>query len=225
MIEEKVTGSPTVETEDFTAEIQGKGFTQEDVDRIVKERLSRERQKILKQYEGVDVDRYRQLTEKEEQIRIEQEKARGNFEKVLQETVSKKDQAITQLQKELQAIKVDGNLLAAASGRKAINPQQVVRLLKDNIRLNASGEVEVVDENGDVRFTEQGTAMGVEQLVEEFLTKNPHFVSAGPGGSGSQSNIGPAATINGVDPAQLDMNNAKHRAMYKEFMKSKGIRI
>ena len=46
------TGTPTVEP-DFTAETQevNSKFTQEDIDRIVKERLVRERSKILKQYE------------------------------------------------------------------------------------------------------------------------------------------------------------------------------
>lgn len=221
---DEVTGKPTVEA-DFTTETQDKtGFTQEDVDRIVKERLTRERSKILKQYEGIDLDRYRELTAKEDQIKLEQEKARGNFEKVLQETVSKKDSAIQQLQRELQAIKVDGSLLSAASGRKAINPQQVVRLLKDNIRLTATGEVEVVDEQGNVRYTDAGSAMSAEDLVNEFLNTNPHFVSAGPSGSGSQSSIA-QNKLGVIDPAKLNMNDPKDRAIYREHMKSKGIKI
>lgn len=221
---DEVTGKPTVEA-DFTTETQDRtGFTQEDVDRIVKERLTRERSKILKQYEGIDLERYRELTAKEDQIKLEQEKARGNFEKVLQETVSKKDSAIQQLQRELQAIKVDGSLLSAASGRKAINPQQVVRLLKDNIRLTATGEVEVVDEQGNVRYTDAGSAMSAEDLVNEFLNTNPHFVSAGPSGSGSQSSIA-QNKLGVIDPAKLNMNDPKDRAIYREHMKSKGIKI
>ena len=92
MNEEQVTGSPTVET-DFTAETQETkaGFTQEEIDRIVKERLGRERQKILKQYEGVDVEKYRALLDAEEKKAIEEQNKRGEFEKVLQSTVSKKD--------------------------------------------------------------------------------------------------------------------------------------
>lgn len=221
---DEVTGKPTVEA-DFTTETQDRtGFTQEDVDRIVKERLTRERSKILKQYEGIDVERYRQLTAKEDQLALEQEKARGNFEKVLQDTVSKKDTAIQQLQRELQAIKVDGSLLSAASSRKAINPQQVVRLLKDNIRLSATGEVEVLDDQGNARFTDNGSAMTAEDLVNEFLTTNPHFVSAGPSGSGSQSSVA-NNKLGVIDPAKLNMNDPKDRAIYKDYMKSKGIRI
>ena len=108
MNEEQVTGEPTVE-QDFTAETQegNKGFTQEDIDRIVKERLNRERSKILKQYEGVDVDRYRALLDAEEKKAQEEQVKRGEFEKILQSTVQKKDTTIAQLQNELKAIKVD----------------------------------------------------------------------------------------------------------------------
>lgn len=227
MNEEQVTGTPTVE-QDFTAETQegNKGFTQEDIDRIVKDRLSRERQKILKQYEGVDVEKYRQFVEAEERRQHEEQVKKGEFEKILQTTVSKKDTTIQQLQNELRAIKVDGSLLNAASANKAVNPQQVARLLKDQIRLGDNGVVEVLDDSGSVRYNDQGAAMTVEELVGEFLTSNPHFVTAGPSGTGSQSVISKSnGTPGHVDISKLNMNDPAHRAIYKEHMKSKGIRI
>ncbi len=225
MNEEQVTGEPTA-NEDLQAANQDKGFTQEDLDRIVKERLARERSKLLKQYEGVDVERYRQMLEAEEAKQHEEQAKRGEFEKILQSTVSKKDTVIQQLQKELQAIKVDGSVLNAASSRKAVNPQQVVRLLKDQIRLNDRGEVEVLDDTGSVRYSDEGTAMTVDQLVGEFLTANPHFVSAGPSGTGSTSAVAKANGNMGVpDMNKLDMNNPKDRAIYRELMQAKGIRI
>lgn len=226
MNEEQVTGEPTVEN-DFTAENQAKqGFSQEDIDRIVKERLVRERSKILKQYEGVDVDKYRSLLEAEEKKQLEEQTKRGQFEEILKTTVGKKDQAIQQLQKELQAIKVDGAVLNAASGRKAVNPQQVVRLLKDQIRLGDSGSVEVLDDSGSIRYNDNGNPMTAEELVSEFLSANPHFVAAGPSGTGSQSSVASANGKLGVpDVSKLDMNDPAQRAIYKEHMKSKGIRI
>jgi len=226
MNEEQVTGEPTAE-QDFSAENQERrGFTQEELDRIVKERLARERSKILKQYEGIDVDRYRQLLEAQEAKEQEEQAKRGEFEKILQTTVQKKDTAIQQLQNELMAIKVDGSLLNAASQRKAVNPQQVARLLKDQIRLNQSGEVEVLDDSGTVRYTEQGTVMSVEDLVSEFLNTNPHFVNAGPSGTGSQSKVANANGNMGVPSVdKLNMNSAADRQIYREHMKSKGIRL
>lgn len=225
--EEQATGQPTAER-DFTAESQEeKYFTQEDLDRIVKDRLDRERKKITKQFEGVDVQKYRELMDAEEQQRLEQQKARGEFEKVLQETVAKKDTAIQQLQQELHSIKVDGSLLNAASAKRAVNPQQVVALLKGSIRLGETGDVEVLDGNGNVRYTDNGTAMRVDELVEEFLASNPHFIQAGPNGSGAKSNIANTGSkeIGKIDISSLDMNNPGDREIYKKYMKSKGIRM
>ena len=222
MIEENGTGS-TVEQDDFATETQaGKTFTQEDVDKFVRERLDRERKKFSKQFEGVDVEKYRSLMEKEEKLQMEQHAARGEFEKVLQTTVQKKDTQIQELQKQLQTIKVDGTLLSAASANKAVNPNQVVRLLKDQIRLNNTGEVEIVDDTGSVRYTDSGSAMGVEDLVSEFLQQNPHFVSAGPSGSGSQGSVASAAgSAQGkVDISKLDMSKAQDRALFREMTKS-----
>lgn len=228
MNEEQVTETPAVEeNKDFTAETQEtKTFTQEDLDSIVKERLARERSKLLKKYEGVDVERYNSLIQEQEAKEQEEQAKRGEFEKILKSTVEKKDSVISNLQNELQSIKVDGNLLNAASSRKAVNPQQVVRLLKDQVRLSESGEVEVLDDSGSARYTDKGTAMSVDDLVEEFLTTNPHFKMANPGGTGSTSNV---ADTNGTpgkfDVKALDMNNPKDRALYKEHMKSKGVRV
>lgn len=227
---EQATGEPTAENnQDFIAENQEetKAFSQEELDRIVKERLDRERKKISKQFEGVDVNKYREMIAAEEEAKLEQQKARGEFEKVLQETVAKKDSAIQNLQQELHSIKVDGALLNAASAGKAINPKQVVSLLKNNIRLGDAGDVEVLDDNGNVRYTDKGVAMGVDDLVSDFLKTNPHFISAGPNGSGTTSNIANSSgtTPGKVDVSSLNMNSAEDRKIYKELMKSKGIRM
>jgi hypothetical protein len=224
MIEDNtVTGEPSERTSAQENQVS-ENFTQEDIDRIVKERLDRERKKFAKQFEGIDIEKYRELTAKEEGIQIEQEKARGNFEKVLQDTVGKKDQTIKQLQDQLQSIKVDGSLLNAASSRRAVNPQQVVRLLKDQIRLSDGGDVEIVDDNGGARYTDSGSLMTVDDLVNEFLTTNPHFVSAGPSGSGSGGGVGKATGATGkIDITKLNMSDPKDRAIYKEYRKANNL--
>ena len=224
MIEDNmVTGEPSDSTSAQENQAS-KSFTQEDIDSIVKERLDRERKKFAKQFEGIDVEKYRELTAKEESIRLEQEKKQGNFEKVLQETVGKKDQTIKQLQDQLQSIKVDGSLLNAASSRRAVNPQQVVRLLKDQIRLSDGGDVEIVDDNGGARYSESGSLMTVDDLVNEFLTTNPHFVSAGPSGSGSGGGVGKSTGATGkIDITKLNMNDPKDRAAYKEYRKANNL--
>lgn len=215
-------------SEPTQAETTDKTFTQDDVDKIVRERLDRERKRFEKKYGDVDVDRYRELTQREEDERLEQQKQRGEFEKILQETVAKHKNEYSALQQQLTEIKVDGSLLNAASSNRAINAQQVSALLRNQVRLGDTGEAEVIDNNGNVRYTDDGMPMSVDNLVESFLRDNPHFVSAGPSGTGSTSNVsdnGSRKGMGNIDPSQLNMNNPEDRKVYQEYMKSRGIRI
>ena len=69
---------------------------------------------VLKKFEGVDVVKYNALVEAEEAKALEEQKARGEFEKVLKDTVTKKDSEIQTLTQKLQSQQVDGALLNAA---------------------------------------------------------------------------------------------------------------
>lgn len=195
-----------------------KTFNQEEVDRIVAERVARERKKFEKRFEGVDIDRYRKLSEAEDRNRLEVAQTRQEFEQLLQETVGKKEQVIRTLQSELQNIKVDGRLLSAASQYRAINPEQVVKLLKENVKLAEDGEVEVVDpKTGKIRYTDSGSTMSIDQFVSEWLDQNPHFVQATPSGSGTTSRQGLRGAKT-IDFNSLDMSKASDRQVYKEYL-------
>ena len=194
-------------------------FTQEQLERVVEERLARQRRTILKKYEGVDVSRYNDLVEEQETREKEAALKRQEFDTVLKTTVDKKDTTIQQLQSELHGIKVEGALLNAASAKRAIKPDQVVNLLRSNIRLADDGQVEVTDEKGVVRYTDDGSLMSVDGLVEEFLTTNSHFITGNSAGSGSTSNSKPngfAGELNMENLANLDMTNPDHRKIYGE---------
>lgn len=196
--------------------VESKNFTQEQLDKIVADRLARERSKWEKQYEGVDPNKYRELAQEEENRRIEAMKKREEFDSILKETVSKKDQQVEALRNEIHSIKVEGNLLNEASRNSAVNPQQVVQLLRDKVKLNEVGGVEVVDESGHVRYKESGDPLGVDDLVSEFLTTNPHFKNANSSGSGISSKTQPLGDQR-IDVTQLDMSNPKHRELYKKY--------
>tara|TARA_A100001201_G_C4064305_1_gene193669 strand:+ start:209 stop:910 length:702 start_codon:yes stop_codon:yes gene_type:complete len=200
-------------------------LSQEDVNRIVAERVARERSKFEKKYSGVDLDLYNELVEKQETQRQQELEKRGEFEKLLKEQAEKFTGKIQQYESELHTIKVDGALLNEASANKAVNPQQVVQLLKGQVKLNEAGSVDVVDQNGQVRYNDKGEPIAVSQLVNEFLTANPHFVQAGPSGSGTGQGIGKQAPVVETDVTKLNMNNPEHRAQYREIMKAKGVRM
>ena len=204
--------------------IEEKTFTQADLDKVVADRIARERRKFEKRYEGIDPEHYNELSTKAEREKQEKLKAKGEFETVLKDTVSKKDAQINQLMNQISTIKVDGSLLDAASRQKAINPQQVSTLLKDQVKMNEAGDVEIVDpKTGQVRYNDSGEHFTISELVDEFLTANPHFVSATPTGSGSTSKIGDAGASEKLDINKLNMQDPNDRALYAEYRKKSGL--
>lgn len=200
-------------------------LSQDDVNRIVAERVAREKAKFEKKYSNVDLDLYNELVEKQEKARQEELEKRGEFEKLLKEQAEKFSGKIQQYQNELTSIKVDGTLLNEASSQKAVNPQQVVSLLKGQLRLNEAGGVDVVDANGQVRYDDSGNPIKVSSLVNEFLTANPHFVQAGPSGSGTGQGVGKQSPVVDNDITKLNMNNPEHREHYRKLMAAKGVRV
>lgn len=204
-----------------TVQEDTKVFRQEDVDKIVAERIQRERAKFEKKYSDVNLDEYRSMLSEKERKELEAKKQRGEFEKILEETVSKKDTVIHDLQKQVHSIKVEGALLNAASNKRAVNPQQVTRLLQDRVKLTETGDVEVLDDSGAPRYGDDGKPLSVDQYVSEWLTSNPHFVASTPGGSGSQSQTANNNNGNTIDISKLDMSRKDHREQYSEWRKQR----
>ena len=179
------------ETETAAVETQeSKTFTQEELDRIVADRVAREQRKFDKRLSGVDLDEAKDLLAKKEAAELERQKERGEFDKVLKQTVEKKDMEIQSYKSKLQQTLVDGAILGAASNSNAVNPNQVSQLLKDQTRLSDDGTVEVLDANGVPRYNDSGDLLSVNEMVAEFLTVNPHMVKASQGGTGSMGNAG-----------------------------------
>ena len=64
-----------------------------------------------------------------------------------------------------------------------------------------------------------GELLSTDELVQEFLTQNPHFVSATPSGSGSVSNVDRSELNKHLNLSDLDMNNPTDRKKYSEYRK------
>ena len=211
------------ETEETHEEVKAKSFTQEQLDKIVEDRLLKQRRQFERKYSGVDLAKYNELVEAEENKQLEAQKARGEFESILKSTVEKKDSELNSLRSELHNVKVNGAVINAASKFRAINPEQVTTLLSNQVRLGDHGEAEVVDnKTGQVRYNDKGEPLGISELVEDFLKANPHFVSSTPGGSDSQSNLSKNEQGD-FDLSKLDMRKPEHRKQYAEYRKKAGI--
>lgn len=169
---------------------ESKTYTQEDMDRVVSDRLARERRKFEKQLDGINLEEARQIMLEREQAQIERQKEKGEFEQVLKQTVEKKDQEIAKLNAALHSTKIDGALLTAANKHNAIDSEQVATLLRHSIRLSDDGMVEVIDANGTVRYNDNADPLTIDEAVSEFLTASPHFVRASQGGAGTMGNAG-----------------------------------
>jgi len=165
-------------------------FTQEQVDKMVSDRLARERKKYDKKYAGVDIDAYKGWQAEQEQAEVDRQKERGDFEAILKTTVGKKDDEISQLKNRLTEIEVDGSLLRTASNLNAVSPDQVASLLRSQVRLGDDGNVEVIDKQGVLLYGDTGEMKKVTDLVSDFLTTNPHFVKASLSGAGSVGKVG-----------------------------------
>ena len=179
------------ETETETVQTQeAKTFTQEELDRIVADRIAREQRKFDKKLGGINLDEAKELLTQKEQAEIEAQKQRGEFDTILKQTVEKKEAEIEGYKSRLQETLIDGALGSAASRNNAVDVSQVTALLKGQTRLATDGTVEVLDANGTPRYNDKGDLLSVNEMVTEFLTANPHFVRASQGGTGSMGNAG-----------------------------------
>ena len=192
-------------------------FTEEDMNNIVKSRLAKERASIYKKLDVEDLEtaieavRDKKLAEEKNKIQ------KGEFEKLLKEKSEEYGKKIGNLESELRDIKINKALLSSASKNRAINPDQVVELLKHNIKLNESGNVEILDKNGIARYNNKGETLTTDELVQEFLTQNPHFVTATPSGSGTVSNVDRTELSKPINLSDLNMNDPEDRKTYAKY--------
>ena len=201
--------------------VNGNSFSEEDVNNIVKQRLAKERASIYKKLDVEDLDTAINAVKSTREAEEKQKIQKGEFEQILKEKSEEFNKKYTSLESELKDIKINKALLSSASKNRAINPDQVVELLKNNIKLNETGGVEIVDKNGIARYNSKGELLTTDELVNEFLTQNPHFVTATPSGSGSVSNVDRTELNKPLNLSDIDMNNPADRKRYAEYRKQR----
>ena len=141
-------------------------------------------------------------------------------DEIIKQQADKSNSEIANLKTQLEQIKINDSLLSSASKHKANVPDQVVQLLKSNVKLNDEGKVEILAENQQPRYNTKGELLSVDEYVQEFLTQNPHFQSATPSGSGSVANVG-KVNAKPFNIADLDMTNPDDRKRYAEYKKER----
>lgn len=193
-----------------------KTYTQEEFDKHMAGLKNSLTKKFERQIAELgDLDELKQLKVNAEKQKQEEAMKRGEFEKLLQDMAAKKDAEIQQRDNVIKEYKVNTPLLNAAAKFKSVNPEQVRSLLSNQVTLNEYGETDVIDSSGNVRYKDDGTAFGVEDLVKEFLDGNPHFVAPTPSTTNTKSNT--SSRLSGeFDVSKLDFKNPAHREKYKQ---------
>ena len=215
----------TTETKEEEPQVQdtpsGVTFTEDEMNEIVRKRLAKERGIMYKKLGVDDLEVAINAVKTQKQAEEAQKIQKGEFEEILKTRTQEFNKEKENLENQLRDIKINKSLLSSASRNKAINPDQVVELLKNNIQLNESGNVEILDKNGIARYSKSGELLTTDELVQEFLTQNPHFVSATPSGSGTVSNVDRQELNKPLNLSELNMNNPEDRKKYAEYRKQR----
>ena len=215
----------TTETKEEEPQVQdtpsGVTFTEDEMNEIVRKRLAKERGIMYKKLGVDDLEVAINAVKTQKQAEEAQKIQKGEFEEILKTRTQEFNKEKENLESQLRDIKINKSLLSSASRNKAINPDQVVELLKTNIQLNESGNVEILDKNGVPRYNKAGELLTTDELVQEFLTQNPHFVSATPSGSGTVSNVDRQELNKPLNLSELNMNNPEDRKKYAEYRKQR----
>ena len=187
-------------------------FTQEQLDNIIKTRLEAEQRKTQKILEAEESKKSELLKEQQ----LKEAKSKADIEKIMQDRLSEKDSELNRYKTQIKKEKVDNSILSVANREKSINAQQVVSLLKDEVKYTDDGRIEIVDNNSNVRYNTKGELLTIDDRVKEFLDANPHFRQGSLSGSGSQSSV-EGKTVKPFNIQDLDMSKQEDRDKYREY--------
>lgn len=221
MSEEQKNVAPEVATETPKEEVKVEEtkqntFTQEQLDNIIKTRLEAEKSKYEKKLQEEESQKAELLKEQQ----LKEAKSKADIEKIMQERLSEKDSELNRYKMQIKKEKVDNSILSVANREKSINAQQVVSLLKDEVKYTEDGRIEIVDNNSNVRYNTKGELLTIDDRVKEFLDANPHFRQGSLSGSGSQSSV-EGKTVKPFNIQDLDMSKQEDRNKYAEYRKDR----
>jgi hypothetical protein len=197
-------------------------YTQEEFDGHMSKMRKSIESKFTKQFDELgDINELKQIRQQAEDAKRQEAFKRGEFENILKELAAKKDEEIHAKNRVIEEYTVNTPLLNAAAQYKAVNPQQVVELIRKNVRLGDDGRAEVLDSNGSIMYDGSGNPVAPEAYVKSWLDQNPHFVAAAPSTSATKSST-VSGNMDNFDLANMDLSRPEHRELYKQA-RAKGL--
>ncbi len=191
-------------------------FTQAQLDNIIKSRLEAEKTKHQRQLDEQKKKDDEVLKEKQ----LQDAKTKAEIEKLMKERIAEKDTELMNMKNMIKKEKIDNSVMSVASKMNAVNPQQIVELMKSNIKLSDDNRIEVLDKHNNIRYNDKGELLTIEESVKEFLDTNPHFSKGSLSGVGSQSSV-EGKTVKPFNIQDLDMSKAEDRQKYAEYRRKR----
>ena len=191
-------------------------FTQAQLDNIIKSRLEAEKTKHQRQLDEQKKKDDELLKEKQ----LQDAKTKAEIEKLMKERIAEKDQELLNMKNMIKKEKIDNSVMSVASKMNAVNPQQIVELMKSNIKLSDDNRIEILDKHNNIRYNDKGELLTIEESVKEFLDTNPHFSKGSLSGVGSQSSI-EGKTVKPFKISDLDISKAEDRQKYAEYRRKR----
>jgi len=155
---------------------------------------NKELKDMLAKFEGIDPDKFKEMQTVAERAEQERLKQAGEFEKALEQGLhslksenEKLKEIIGGKDSRLAEVLIDNTILAAIDG-KAVNNNQVLKLLRENVKLD--GDAAIVLDGDSPKLDEKGNLLSVKDYALSFLAENAHLARPSGGGSGSQGNTG-----------------------------------
>ncbi len=148
----------------------------------------------LAAFDGIDIDKYKTDLEAIAKAEEDKLKAAGKFDEALEKGLAASKAEIVSLKElisgkdgKLSKVLIDNAVLSAIDG-KAVNNEQVLALIRGNIKMDGDSPVVM---NGDApRVNDKGDHISVADYAVSFLADNAHLAKASGGGSGSHGNNG-----------------------------------
>ena len=171
----------------------------------------RQLRELQAKVEGIDFDKYQELMQQQEEMERKKLEEKGKYEELLQEhqrryeaQINKAQETINEWRTRYERQVVDNVLISAASN-KAINPQEVVTLIRSHytFQVNDQGEPEILDKDGHVVLDENGAPITPDNIMSKFLEERPYLCKPSGGGAGSRGTESPAKPRGGMDDANL----------------------
>lgn len=192
---------------------------QDKVDKIVQQRLKRERSKYESRLDELGFENFDEVAELKKRQKEREKKEleeKEQYKELLEKTRQEKDEQIQKLQQQLEQTRsthrqttVERTLVEAAAEADAVAPSQVAGLLDGRVQMDDDGELYPVDDNGQRLTDGQGNELSVQGFVNDFLEDNPHFQRAAEGqGAGGRGSGGGETPSEGFDPNKR--NDVRH---------------